>query len=180
MREATQSLFSKSDKRRISMAKLKILKDTDPTLRKKCRKVDEITKRTLTLLDDMLETMRKANGVGLAGPQVGVLRRIVVIEVEPGEVIELINPEIIEQNGSQTGYEGCLSLPGRTGIVTRPDYVKVKALDRNGEEKIYEGKGLLARCFCHELGHLDGILYPDLADRMLTDEEYEEYMESDD
>ena len=145
------------------MAKLKILKDNDPTLRKKCRKVDEITKRTLTLLDDMVETMRKANGVGLAGPQVGVLRKIVVIEVVEGEVLELINPEIIERSGSQTGYEGCLSLPGRTGIVTRPDYVKVKALDRNGEEKIYEGTGLLARCFCHELDHLDGVLYIDKA-----------------
>ncbi|MBE6653913.1 MAG: peptide deformylase [Ruminococcaceae bacterium] len=162
------------------MAKLRILKDTDPTLRKKSRAVDTITKRTLTLLDDMVETMRKANGVGLAGPQVGVLRKIVVIEVVEGEVLELINPEIIERSGSQTGYEGCLSLPGRTGIVTRPDYVKVKALDRNGEEKIYEGTGLLARCFCHELDHLDGTLYPDVADRMLSDEEYEEYMESDD
>ena len=105
------------------MAKLRILKDTEPTLRKKSRTVDEINKRTLTLLDDMVETMRKANGVGLAAPQVGVLRKIVVIEVVEGEVLELINPEIIERSGSQTGYEGCLSVPGRTGIVTRPDYV---------------------------------------------------------
>ena len=162
------------------MAKLRILKDTEPTLRKKSRTVDEINKRTLTLLDDMVETMRKANGVGLAAPQVGVLRKIVVIEVVEGEVLELINPEIIERSGSQTGYEGCLSVPGRTGIVTRPDYVKVKALDRNGEEKTYEGTGLLARCFCHELDHLEGTIYTDVADRMLTEEEYDEYMESDD
>jgi peptide deformylase len=162
------------------MAKLRILKDTEPTLRKKSRTVDEINKRTLTLLDDMVETMRKANGVGLAAPQVGVLRKIVVIEVVEGEVLELINPEIIERSGSQTGYEGCLSVPGRTGIVTRPDYVKVKALDRSGEEKIYEGTGLLARCFCHELDHLEGTIYTDVADRMLTEEEYDEYMESDD
>jgi peptide deformylase len=161
------------------MAKLRILKDNEPTLRKKSREVTEITKRTLTLLDDMLETMHKANGVGLAGPQVGVLRRIAVIEVEEGKVIELINPVIIEKQGSQTGYEGCLSVPGRTGIVTRPDYVRVKALDRNGEEKIYEGTGLLARCFCHEIAHLDGILYTDVADRMLTEEELKAYMESD-
>ena len=161
------------------MAKLRILKDTEPTLRKKSRTVDEINKRTLTLLDDMVETMRKANGVGLAAPQVGVLRKIVVIEVVEGEVLELINPEIIERSGSQTGYEGCLSVPGRTGIVTRPDYVKVKALDRNGEEKTYEGTGLLARCFCHELDHLEGTIYTDVADRMLTEEEIKAYTESD-
>lgn len=160
------------------MAKLNILHDGDPTLRKKSREVDIITERTKTLLDDMLETMRKADGVGLAAPQVGVLRRIVVIEVTPGEIIELINPEIIERKGSQTGYESCLSLPGKTGICTRPNFVRVKALDRNGKQRIYEGEELLARCFCHEIDHLDGILYPDRADRMLTDEEYEEYMES--
>lgn len=161
------------------MAKLRILKNDEATLHQKCRPVDKIASRTLTLLDDMLETMRKANGVGLAAPQVGVLRRIAVVEVTPGEVIELINPVIIEQTGSQTGYEGCLSVPDKTGIVTRPDYVRVKALDRNGEEKIYEGTGLLARCFCHEIAHLDGILYTDVADRMLTKEELQAYMESD-
>ena len=162
------------------MAKLYILKEGEPGLRKICRPVTDINLRTKRLLDDMVETMRKANGVGLAAPQIGVLRRIVVIEVEEGNVLELINPEIIERSGSQTGYEGCLSVPGRTGIVTRPDYVKVKALDRNGEEKIYEGTGLLARCFCHELDHLEGTIYTDVADRMLTEEEYDEYMESDD
>ena len=161
------------------MAKLRILKDNEPNLRKKCRPVTEINARTLTLLDDMLETMHKANGVGLAAPQVGVLRRMAVVEVEEGNVIELINPVIIEQTGSQTGYEGCLSVPGKTGIVTRPDYVRVKATDRNGEEKIYEGTGLLARCFCHEIAHLDGILYTDVADRMLTEEEIKAYTESD-
>ena len=149
-------------------------------LRKVSRPVTEITPRITTLLDDMVETMRKANGVGLAAPQVGVLRRMAVVEVTEGEVIELINPVIIEQTGSQTGYEGCLSVPGKTGIVTRPDYVRVKAMDRNGEEKIYEGTGLLARCFCHEIAHLDGILYTDVADRMLTEEELKAYMESDD
>ena len=161
------------------MARLRILKDNEPNLRKKCRPVTEINARTLTLLDDMLETMHKANGVGLAAPQVGVLRRMAVVEVEEGNVIELINPVIIEQTGSQTGYEGCLSVPGKTGIVTRPDYVRVKATDRNGEEKIYEGTGLLARCFCHEIAHLDGILYTDVADRMLTEEEIKAYTESD-
>ncbi len=161
------------------MAKLRILTENEPTLRKKSRTVDKITDRTLTLLDDMVETMRKANGVGLAAPQVGVLRRIAVVEVEEGNVIELINPVILEQTGSQTGYEGCLSVPGKTGIVTRPDYVRVKAMDRHGEDKYYEGTGLLARCFCHEIAHLDGVLYTDVADRMLTEEELKAYMESD-
>ncbi len=160
------------------MATLRILTEGDETLRKKSRPVDVITKRILTLLDDMVETMRRANGVGLAAPQVGVLRRLVVIEVVEGEVLYLINPEIIEKSGEQTGYEGCLSLPGKTGVCTRPNFVKVKALDRNGVERIYEGEELLARAFCHEIDHLDGVLYRDVADRMLTPEEYEEYMES--
>ena len=118
--------------------------------------------------------------MGLAAPQVGVLRRIVVIEVEPGEVIELINPEIIYSSGSQTGLEGCLSIPGKNGICTRPSYVKVRALDREENEREYEGTGLLARCFCHEIDHLDGRLYPDIADRMMTPEEVAEYYAEDD
>ena len=140
-------------------------------LRKTARPVDQITPRILTLLDDMIDTMREAGGCGLAAPQVGVLRRIVVCEVEEGEVIELINPEIIKQSGSQTGREGCLSLPGKQGIVTRPSYVKVRALDRNGVMREYEGTELLARCFCHEIDHLDGILYPKRATRMVDPDE---------
>ena len=158
---------------------LQICKYGEKVLREKSVPVASVTEELRILASDMLETMRKANGVGLAAPQVGVLRRMAVVEVEEGNVIELINPVIIEQTGSQTGYEGCLSVPGKTGIVTRPDYVRVKATDRNGEEKIYEGTGLLARCFCHEIAHLDGILYTDVADRMLTEEEIKAYMESD-
>lgn len=158
------------------MAKLNIVKVGDETLRTKCRPVDKITPRTLQLLDDMVETMRAANGVGLAAPQIGVLRRIVVIEVEEGEVLELINPEIISCSGENEGLEGCLSLPGQWGIVTRPMNVRVRALNRYGETVEYEGEDLLARCFCHELDHLDGKLYSDVADRMLTKEEIEEFM----
>jgi len=150
------------------MAILNILKEGDETLKKISRPVTEITDRTKTLLDDMAQTMRRANGVGLAAPQVGVLRRIVVIEVEEGELIELINPEIIKTMGEQTGPEGCLSVPGKQGTVTRPSYVKVRALDRNGVMREYEGEGLLARCFCHEIDHLDGKLYTSIA----TDIEY--------
>ncbi|MBQ0125903.1 MAG: peptide deformylase [Clostridiales bacterium] len=156
------------------MAKLNILTENDKTLLKTSRPVTEITDRIKILLDDMLETMRKADGVGLAAPQVGVLRRVVVCECTPGEVYELINPEIIYTSGEQCGKEGCLSLPGKQGIVKRPAYVKVKALDRNGVEHIYEGTELLARCFCHEIDHLDGILYPSRAERMIDPEEDDE------
>ena len=131
------------------MAKLQIRKVGDEALRKVCRPVDAITPRVLTLLDDMVETMRAANGVGLAAPQVGILRRIVVIEVEPGEVIELINPKIIAYSGEQDGQEGCLSVPGRWGMVKRPMHVTVRALNRKGEEFEITGHELLARCFCH-------------------------------
>ena len=156
------------------MAKLKIRKEGDPILRKVCRPVEEITPRIITLLDDMIETMRYANGVGLAAPQVGVLLRAVVIETEPGVVHELINPEIIETSGEQEGSEGCLSLPGQSGHVKRPNYVKVKALNRNGEEYVLEGTELLARAICHETDHLDGRLYIDVADYMYEPEEEEE------
>ena len=145
------------------MAKLQIRKVGDEALRKVCRPVDAITPRVLTLLDDMVETMRAAGGVGLAAPQVGILRRIVVIEVEPGEVIELINPKIIAYSGEQDGQEGCLSVPGRWGMVKRPMHVTVRALNRKGEEFEITGHELLARCFCHELDHLDGTLYIDKA-----------------
>ena len=153
------------------MAKLQIRKVGDEALRKVCRPVDTITPRVLTLLDDMVETMRAANGVGLAAPQVGILRRIVVIEVEPGEVLELINPKIIAFSGEQDGQEGCLSVPGRWGLVKRPMHVTVRALNRKGEEVEITGHELLARCFCHELDHLDGTLYVDKAYEMDDDED---------
>ena len=149
------------------MAKLNILKVGESALRKTCRPVTEITPRTKRLLDDMVETMRNADGVGLAAPQVGILRRIVVIEVEEGNVLELINPEIIEASGSVLGVEGCLSVPGKQGLVKRPSYVRVRALDRNGVMQTYEGTDLLARCFCHELDHLDGHLYIDKTEKLL-------------
>ncbi len=145
------------------MAKLKIVKLGDDVLRKVCRPVDKITPRILTLLDDMAETMHSADGVGLAAPQVGVLRRIVVIEVEEGNLIELINPKIIAFSGSQEDTEGCLSVPGKFGTVTRPMHVTVRALNRKGETFDITGSGLLARAFCHELDHLDGKLYIDIA-----------------
>lgn len=155
------------------MAILNIVTQEDEILRKKCRPVDKITPRTLTLLDDMYETMQAANGVGLAAPQVGILRRIVIVDVGEG-LIELINPEIIATEGEQTDREGCLSVPDECGIVTRPNIVTVKALDRNGEPFTIRGDGLLARAFCHEIDHLDGVLYIDKAERMLTPEEMEE------
>ena len=155
------------------MAILTIRTDSDPILSKVCRPIDEITPRITTLLDDMVETMRSAEGVGLAGPQIGVARRIVVVECTPGEVYELINPVIIAKEGVQLGKEGCLSLPGQCGIVSRPMTVTVEATNRSGERFTVTGTGLLARAFCHELDHLDGILYPKVAQRMLT---YEELM----
>ena len=155
------------------MAILTIRTDSDPILSKICRPIDEITPRITTLLDDMIDTMRSAEGVGLAGPQVGVARRIVVVECTPGEVYELINPVIVEKDGVQLGKEGCLSLPGQCGIVSRPMTVTVEATNRKGERFRVTGTGLLARAFCHELDHLDGILYPKVAQRMLT---YEEMM----
>ena len=143
------------------MAKLKIVKYGDETLRKVCRPVDKITPRIITLLDDMLETMHAADGVGLAAPQVGVLRRIVVIEVEEGQVYELINPRIVAFAGEQQEQEGCLSVPGRWGITKRPMHVTVRAINRHGQEIQVSGSGLLARAFCHELDHLDGKLFID-------------------
>lgn len=149
------------------MAKLRILKIGDETLRKTSRPVDAITPRIRTLLDDMIETMRDADGCGLAAPQIGVLRRIVVIETEPGKVIELINPKIIARAGEQQEPEGCLSVPGRSGITKRPMYVTVRAIDRYGKEIEVNGSGLLARAFCHEIDHLDGKLFIDEAIEML-------------
>ena len=134
----------------------------DEVLRKKCRPVGEVTERIQTLVDDMIETLHDANGVGLAAPQVGVMRRIFVVDIGEGPIV-LINPEIIEMSGEQTGEEGCLSLPGKAGTVTRANYVKIKGLDREGNEQVYEGTELLARAFQHENDHLDGILYIDKA-----------------
>ena len=130
----------------------------DEKLEKVCRPVTEMTPRTRELIGDMLDTMYDANGVGLAAPQVGILKRIVVIDVGEGPIV-MVNPEILETSGEQTGQEGCLSLPGQAGIVTRPNYVKVKAFDVNMQEYVLEGTELLARAICHECDHLDGIMY---------------------
>lgn len=151
----------------------------EPRLYKHSRKVTEFNERLHQLLDDLSDTLYSQNGVGLAAPQVGVLRKAVVVletnvpEGEESYVIELVNPEIIETEGEQTGAEGCLSVPGEYGIVTRPERVKVKAQDRNGKPILVEGIGLTARCMCHEIDHLDGIIFTTKADRMLTDEELE-------
>jgi peptide deformylase len=152
------------------MAKLKIRTEGDEVLRNTSRPVTEITPRITTLIDDMIDTMRAANGVGLAAPQVGILRRIVVVETEPGNVIELINPKIIAYAGEQVGEEGCLSVPGRAGIVKRPMHVTVRAMNRRGETFEISGSGLTARAFCHELDHLDGRLYIDVASEMLVED----------
>ena len=140
-----------------------IREDGDEVLRKKCKPVEKMTDRLNELIDDMFETMYDANGVGLAAPQVGILRRIVVIDTYEGNPLVLINPEIIETEGEQIGPEGCLSLPGLQGEVARPERVVCKALDRDMKEITVEGEGLLARAICHETDHLDGILYKDLA-----------------
>ncbi len=143
------------------MAIRNIVKYGDETLRRVCRPVEEITPRILTLLDDMAETMRAANGCGLAAPQVGILRRIAVVETEPGELIELINPKIIAFAGEQREQEGCLSIPEKWGITVRPAHVTVRATNRRGEEFEVTGSGLLARALCHEIDHLDGKLFVD-------------------
>ena len=148
----------------------------DSVLNKKCKEVKEVSDRTKVLIDDMIDTMREANGVGLAAPQIGVLKRIVVIETEPENLHVLINPEIILKEGEQEGYEGCLSVPGKSGIVKRPNRVVAKAYDREMREHIIEGEGLLARAICHECEHLDGELYVDLVEGELIDNEELEKM----
>ena len=153
------------------MAKLNIVKHGDETLRKVCRPVETITPRILTLLDDMIETMRAADGCGLAAPQVGILRRIAVVEVEAGKPIELINPKIIAYAGEQEEQEGCLSNPGHAGITKRPKSVTVRAMNRKGETYDLTGTDLLARAICHECDHLDGRIYTDVQIRELTREE---------
>lgn len=148
------------------MAKLKIVKIGDPVLRQTSRPVEKITPRTIQLLDDMIETMRAADGVGLAAPQVGVLRRIVVIETPDEGLFELINPKIIAFAGEQRSEEGCLSIPGKYGTTIRPMHVTVRAMNRKGEQIEINGSGLLAKAFCHEIDHLDGKLYIDCAIKM--------------
>lgn len=152
------------------MAIRNIVKDGDEILRKKCRNVEKFDDKLATLLEDMAETMHDADGVGLAGPQVGMLRRVVVIDIGDG-VIELVNPEIIETKGEQESAEGCLSFPGEYGVTRRPMYVKVKAQDRNGDYFEIDGEELLAKAFCHEIDHLNGVVFKDIAVRMLDPEE---------
>ena len=161
------------------MALRNIVTVGDRVLAKKCRPVTEFDERLAVLIDDMIDTLEEANGVGLAAPQVGVLRRVVIVDAGEEGILELVNPEIIEQSGEQTGIEGCLSVPGKYGIVTRPNVVKVRAQDRFGQWYEVEGEELIARCFCHELAHLDGQLYTEVAERMLTAEELEELLEED-
>ncbi|WP_295585240.1 peptide deformylase [uncultured Oscillibacter sp.] len=160
------------------MALRKIVEQGDPCLNKVCRPVTEFNKRLHELLDDLVETLADANGAGLAAPQVGVLRRVcVVMDEDSEEYLELVNPEIIAQSGEQTGLEGCLSVPGKWGIVTRPERVRVRAQDRDGNWFEVEGEELTARAFCHEIEHLDGHLYTEHIDHFLTDEELQEYLD---
>lgn len=160
------------------MALRKIVLQGEPCLTKVCRPVTEFNGRLHTLLDDLKDTLLDSGGVGLAAPQVGILRRVCVVMNEDDEIIELVNPEIIATDGEQTGLEGCLSVPGKWGIVTRPNVVRVRAQDRYGRPFEVEGEGLTARAFCHEIEHLDGHLYTEHIDHFLSDEELREYLEA--
>ena len=148
----------------------KILTDKDPALHKVCKPVENFDRKLHKLLDDMAQTLEEANGVGLAAPQVGILRRVVTVDLGD-EILELVNPSLVETDGEQVGAEGCLSVPGKYGLVKRPYFAKVKAQDRFGEWFEVEGEEIIARCFCHELDHLDGIVYTEVMDRYLTEEE---------
>ncbi|MBQ7330692.1 MAG: peptide deformylase [Oscillospiraceae bacterium] len=150
----------------------KILTDKEPALHKVCKPVEKFDWKLHKLLDDMAQTLAEANGVGLAAPQVGILRRVVIVDTGEG-ILELVNPELVETSGEQTGAEGCLSVPGKYGLVKRPYYAKVRAQDRDGNWFEAEGEELIGRCFCHELDHLDGILYTQVMERFLTEEELE-------
>ena len=152
----------------------KILTDKDPALHKVCKPVEKFDWRLHKLLDDMRDTLIESNGVGLAAPQVGILRRVVLVDTGE-EILELVNPVMLETDGEDVGPEGCLSVPGKYGLVKRPYWAKVRAQDRNGNWFEAEGEELIARCFCHELDHLDGILYTQMMERFLTDKELEEY-----
>lgn len=156
------------------MAIRQIHTDGDPCLRKICKPIEKMTPRIATLIDDMFETMYEANGVGLAAPQVGILKRLVVIDVDYENPLVLINPVIVEREGEQTGDEGCLSLPGKVATVTRPERVVCECLNEDMEAITIEGEGLLARAICHEVDHLDGVLYKDVAESPLRDVEYED------
>lgn len=155
------------------MAIRTIITQEDPVLAKVCHPVTKFDDRLHELLDDMRDTLIAANGAGLAAPQVGILRRVVLVATQEDKMLELINPEILEQKGEQDGLEGCLSVPGKWGFVTRPEWVKIKAQDRFGKWFEAEGTELTARCFCHELAHLDGHLYTELCDELYTMEELE-------
>ena len=159
------------------MAIREILKQGEPALSKVCHPVTVFDQKLWDLLDDMKETLADAGGLGLAGPQVGILRRVAIVVNEKDEMLELVNPEIIVQQGEKDGLEGCLSVPGLWGFVKRPAWVKVKALDRNGKEFEVEGTEITARCFCHELAHLDGHLYTELAGKLYNSEELEQMMD---
>ena len=159
------------------MALRKIVLQGDECLTKVCRPVTEFNQRLHTLIDDMKETLLDSGGVGLAAPQVGVLRRVCVVLDEEDQLIELVNPEIIRTEGEQTGLEGCLSVPGKYGEVTRPEIVRVRAQDRDGNWFEVEAEGLTARCFCHEIEHLDGHLFVEHTDHLLTDEELQKYID---
>jgi len=162
------------------MALRNILTKEDKTLYKTSRPVTDFNKRLHVLLDDMKETLEEANGAGLAAPQVGILRRAVVVVDQNGEMLELVNPEIIEEEGTQNGLEGCLSVPGVFGLVERPEYVKVRAYDRDGNQFEADGHGIVARAFCHEISHLDGHLFTEFVSRILTEEEIDEMMSKQD
>ena len=148
----------------------KILTDKDPALHKVCKPVEKFDAKLHKLLDDMRDTLIDSQGVGLAAPQIGILRRVVLVDTGD-EILELINPVLLETDGEQVGPEGCLSVPGKYGLVKRPYYAKVRAQDRNGDWYEAEGEELIGRCFCHELDHLDGIIYTEVMERYLTDEE---------
>ena len=152
------------------MALRKILSDSEPALHKVCKPVENFDSKLHRLLDDMRETLIESGGVGLAAPQVGILRRVVLVD-NGEQILELVNPTLLETDGEQVGAEGCLSVPGKYGLVKRPYYAKVRAQDRNGNWYECEGEELIARCFCHELDHLDGIIYTEVMDRFLTDDE---------
>ena len=156
------------------MALRKILTDKEPALHKTCKPVTAFDQKLHTLLDDMRETLIDSGGVGLAAPQVGILRRVVLVDTGE-EILELVNPEMLSTDGEQEGPEGCLSVPGKYGLVKRPYYATVRAQDRNGNWFEVQGEELIARCFCHELDHLDGILYTQQMERFLTDKELEQY-----
>ena len=162
------------------MALRTILTDGDPALHKACRPVTQFDQKLHDLLDDLKETLAHANGAGLAAPQVGILRRAVIVVDTNDQMLELVNPEIIEREGEQEGFEGCLSVPGRWGVVKRPLKAKVRAQDRNGNFFEVEGENIVARCFCHEIDHLDGHLFTELAGRLYTNEELDELMAEED